>query len=185
MFLQALYRSLLVERDPLVYIPAFELYPLIFKCTQRHQAKSFQNYLNTELSLISAPDSLTFQSDPLLSKLNAEELLRVKQASIHSFGLIDDPSFAFQNCQSLLKHLCHSDSRIRSAAILSIIGLIPILDAAQSQVIIWILLPFYADMNKQVRLVFIRFLKNIPSKLDGLGTFLEASNEDAHQFPNL
>ena len=57
----------------------------------------------------------------------------------------------------------------------------PYLDSSQSTVIIWIILPLYADPSKKVRLAFIQFLRNIPSLLDSLAQALPASSEDVPQ----
>ena len=40
------------------------------------------------------------------------------------------------------------------------------MDPAESSAIVWILMPLYADPNKMIRLLFIRFLRNVPSVVE-------------------
>jgi hypothetical protein len=57
------------------------------------------------------------------------------------------------------------------------------LDSTQVSVIMWVVLPLYADPVKKVRLVFIQFLRNIPFLHDSIAKLVSKSFEDDLQKP--
>jgi hypothetical protein len=177
-------RSMLVEKDPLVHNLAASVYALVFRNVPRALLSEFQTFLQNEIDALHTQGS-AMSSDPLLAKLDPLEMSRVKCLNTYALGLTEQTSTAYVQCQNFVKYLSDSDPHLRVSALMAILAMMPYLDSSQSNVMIWIILPLYADPSIKVRLAFVQFLRNIPSHLESLTHSLTSSSEDTQQLPQV
>ena len=138
-------------------------------------------------------------------------IIGVMRLSLVSIGTITGSGTAFTIVQEMMKHLRHSNPSFRGAALSSILAQVwlhprfhqkflanyaanknnftattkvPHLDGVQSPMVIWTVLPMYADPSRAVRLAFSRYLRKIPSRLESLCKCLPPHPDDSLIMPN-
>ncbi|KAJ3318939.1 hypothetical protein HDV06_006928 [Boothiomyces sp. JEL0866] len=157
-------RSFLGNRNPSVVNAAARIYPLIFRAVSLSNAQEFEDFLRNEIKLLQNPTSLEAVADPIISHLSQDEIQQILALSIYSLGLITDTRTPyFETAQYLLQFLKHPKAIFRINALASIINLISVMDSLETTTIVWILLPLFADLNYNVRLLWSKFRRNVQS----------------------
>ncbi|KAJ3269686.1 hypothetical protein HDV01_001114 [Terramyces sp. JEL0728] len=157
-------RSFLGNRNPSVVSAAARIYPLIFKAVSSSNSEEFESFLKNEIKLLQNPTSLEAIADPIISHLSQDEIQQILSLSIYSLGLITDTKTPyFDTAQYLLRFLKHPKAIFRINAVASIINLISVMDSLETTTIVWILLPLFADLNYDVRLLWSKFRRNVQS----------------------
>ncbi|KAJ3309526.1 hypothetical protein HDV04_005966 [Boothiomyces sp. JEL0838] len=157
-------RSFLGNRNPAVVNAAARIYPLIFRAVSSSNAEEFENFLKNEIQLLQNPTSLEAVADPIISHLSQDEIQQILALGIYSLGLITDTKTPyFETAQYLLQFLKHPKAIFRINALASIINLISVMDSLETTTIVWILLPLFADLNFNVRLLWSKFRRNVQS----------------------
>ncbi|KAJ3055066.1 hypothetical protein HK097_011629 [Rhizophlyctis rosea] len=176
-------RYLITDVDADVVNTASRIYPLIFRCVSSTNAVTFYEYLRDEVNVIEK-GGLEAAGDPHVANLDRDQAERVMRLSLVSIGTITGSGTAFTIVQELMRHLRNSNPSFRAAALSSILAQIPQLDGVQSQMVIWTILPMYADPSRAVRLAFSRYLRKIPSRLESLCKCLPPHPDDSLIMPN-
>ncbi|KAI9106007.1 armadillo-type protein [Phlyctochytrium arcticum] len=176
-------RALLVDTDMDVVHNASRIFPLVFRCVPPTQSSEFISYLRAEIATITHGGHGA-SADPMISNLSAEESDRVVRLSIKALGAINDRSTAYGIVQELLPFLQRRQWALRAAALSSALAQLANLDGMQSTIILWSLLPTYGDPSQAVRLIFSRFLRRVPSKLDALCKALPPHPDDNLVLPH-
>ncbi|KAH6591220.1 hypothetical protein BASA61_005015 [Batrachochytrium salamandrivorans] len=159
-------RVMLVDGNKNVATFASRVYPLIFRAVSKDSAATFHQYLLNEISII-FDDGLEAAGDPLVCNLSADESLRIVSLSILCIGMINDGAGRhYTIAQDLIKFLSHNNPDYRSSALAAILGLLHGMDTHESSSIIWCLIPLFGDPCLQVRRLFIRFMRNLPSLIE-------------------
>ena len=88
------------------------------------------------------------------------------ELNITSLGmLLDAPGRSFENAQFIINFLNHDIARLRLAAFNSIVSLTSSMTPAEISIIVWIVMPLFADLNPSIRLAWSKFRQNSPSIL--------------------
>ncbi|KAI8822501.1 armadillo-type protein [Fimicolochytrium jonesii] len=175
-------RALIVDDDQDVVKSASRIFPLVFRCTPEAQSHDFVENLKNELATIQK-DMLEVAGDPMVANSTREEMDRVVRLSLVAMGAINDASVSVTIHQELIPYLRSNQISFRNAALSSILAQLPNLPASHSIIMIWVLLPMYADYSEAVRLTFSKYLRRIPSKLDALSKFLPPHPDDSLVLP--
>ena len=196
-------RPFLADRNTEVSEAASKLYPLIFKCAPDESAAAFESYLRKEMIMLTNSTSIESLSDPLISHLKKGDSLSrsmlsdyfrvaycltlvigILELNIVAMGLmLEAPSRAFENVQFLINFLNHELAHFRLAALNSIISLMSIMTMADAGVIVWILLPLFADLNASIRLAWSKLRRNIPPHIHARCNALTAHPDDRTTLP--
>ncbi|KAL2913671.1 hypothetical protein HK105_206831 [Polyrhizophydium stewartii] len=176
-------RQMLVDKDLEVAAKAARIYPLVFRAVSRGAGRTFVQYLQSEISTI-LEGGAAAAGDPLVSGLTQDEATRVVSLSILSIGLVNEGvNSGYATAQNLLKFAMHPNPDFRASALTAILSLLHQMDQQENSSIIWMILPLYADPNKFVRLLFTRFLRNLPSVTESRCQGLPAHPEDMPVLP--
>ncbi|KAJ3148056.1 hypothetical protein HDU89_004901 [Geranomyces variabilis] len=177
-------RAMVTDNDLDVVKHASRIFPLIFRCTPETQSTTFVDYIKNEISTIQkgGPEAA---GDPLISNLSREERDRVIRLALSALGAINDVAIAPALVQELMPFLRSPQVAFRHAGLSSILAQLANLNGVQSLVITWALLPLYADPSEAVRLIFSRYLRRIPSKLEALIKSLPPHPDDSLVLPSV
>ena len=97
--------------------------------------------------------------------------------------MLEAPSRAFENVQFLVNFLNHQLAHLRLAAFYSIISLMSIMTMSEAGVVVWILLPLFADLNASIRLAWSKLRRNIPPPIHARFIALSAHPDDRTTLP--
>ncbi|KAJ3014030.1 hypothetical protein HKX48_005388 [Thoreauomyces humboldtii] len=177
-------RAMVVDQDPDVVKHASRIFPLIFRCTPEAQSATFIEYLKNEITTIQKGGAEA-AADPLVSNLTREEKDRVVRLSLGGLGAITDSASVQSIVQELLPFLRSTQIAHRRAALGSVLSQLANLPTMQALITTWAFLPLYADPSESVRLIFSRYLRRIPSKLEALSKSLPPHPDDSLVLPSV
>ncbi|KAJ3338804.1 hypothetical protein HDU93_009026 [Gonapodya sp. JEL0774] len=173
-----LLRSMLVDSNVDIAHAAFRVYPLVFSSVfDSTMAFEFSEYLKEEVNSVAASHTER-AGDPLVARLSLDGRIRVIRASILAGGALGHKSTTTRSSQELILFLKHGDSSIREAAVQALWALIPLMDEIQTYVVLWTLLPLYADPSFRVRLAFTQRLRKIAPRYEALRKLIVPHSED-------
>ncbi|KAI8922787.1 armadillo-type protein [Entophlyctis helioformis] len=176
-------RVMLVDKDAEVVAGACRIFPLIFRAVTKVSTRAFHGYLQSEISTILG-GGLEAAGDPLVSSLTNDESSRVVSLCIQCVGMMSEGiGNAYSVAQGLMKFTVHNNPDFRASALTAILSLLHTMEQQESSAIIWMLLPLYADPNKLVRLLFARFLRNLPNMVESRCQGLVPHNDDMAILP--
>ncbi|TPX59062.1 hypothetical protein PhCBS80983_g02729 [Powellomyces hirtus] len=177
-------RAMVTDTDPDVVKHASKIFPLIFRCTPEAQSATFVDYIKNEINTIQkgGPE---VAGDPLVSSLTREERDRVVRLGLGALGAINDLSIGNTIVQELMPFLRAKEVAFRRVALSSVLSQLGNLNGVQNLIITWALLPLYADPSESVRLIFSRYLRRIPSKLEALIKSLPPHPDDSLVLPTV
>ncbi|KAI8809948.1 armadillo-type protein [Cladochytrium replicatum] len=158
-------RSLIVDEEPQISTLACRIYSTIFRSVTSNNVEDFLNYLKSELRVLPKLDSPEAAADPLLANLPQDSKERILECSLLAMGAIQHKPTANAIIQEILPYLSNNAPNVRLAAFGAILQQFPILESADLNSTMWILLPLFTDPCKRVRLAFHRFLTGEPITL--------------------
>eukprot|EP00842_Homolaphlyctis_polyrhiza_P003152 jgi/Hompol1/3838/HPOL_003403-RA len=159
-------RSMLVDKQKEVASAAWRVYPLIFRAVSRAAARTFHQYLQAEIQAITN-SGVEAAGDPLIASLTPDEASRIVALSILCIGMIPEGAGSpYSIAHGLMKFAWHDNPEYRASTLTAILSMLRSMEQHESLSIVWMILPLYADPNKYVRLLFVRFLRNMPSMIE-------------------
>ncbi|KAJ3226007.1 hypothetical protein HK099_005713 [Clydaea vesicula] len=179
-------RACIIDKDEDVYTQACSFYPLIFRSVSTVNAEDFYRYLQNEISVLNQPkDSALIASDPLVSQLSSDEEFRVIMQSILCMGNISERTLADSIIKDLMPLVRKTNSKLRWAALSSILAQIQFISDNYANTILWEILPLYFDPNPEVRQVFVKFITKVPTYYEVLCKFVTTHPDDSYVVPQL
>ena len=177
-------RACIIDKDREVSDTAYGYYPLVFKIADITVQPVFYQYLKSEISSLIQNREINVEAgDPLVNQLALDEAITVLKSSITCYGSFNDRNLSLEIIRDLILILKGTNSAIRSVALEAILSQVRLLSDNQANVILWQLIPLYADPNTNIRQIFARHMKSIPSYTDVLIKFLPPSVDDSSTPP--
>jgi hypothetical protein len=178
-------RNLLVHKDSDVRGQATKVFPLVFKAAEGHLTVEFDEYLKNEINLLQNLDSPEAKADPMIAQLTPNLVEDILVLDILSLGLLSGlPQGTFPNAQFLIPFLVKNNPACRYNALSAIFTMISGMNPADAATMVWITLPLYVDPNYQIRLLWSRFIRNIPNMINSRCSALMSHPDDAVTLPS-